>query len=74
MPTLLLSEKVVFVSLRFLPDYFFLLLLRAVKRGGVLTIWAVDMAICSGTWALPDSVGILVGYGFIRLGRVSMHN
>lgn len=33
MPTLLLSEKVVFVSPKFLRDYFFLILLRAVKRG-----------------------------------------
>lgn len=33
MPTLLLSEKVVFVFPKFLHDYFFLILLCAVKRG-----------------------------------------
>lgn len=49
-----------------LASCFFLFLLCAVKsRKGTTT--------CSGTWALPNSIGIFVSYGFTRLGRLSMH-
>lgn len=47
MSTLLLSEKAAFVSPRSLPITFYFFF--AQLEGGVLTVWAEDMAIRSGT-------------------------